>query len=225
MSLYYARRHKIIQPLTRWIPDVGSVAQARAAEYGGEVCVAALDMGIREEIHVESGHYFLSAVTAKLVEHRFQMVQGVNTGDGYDCAAGKGMDYVGFERAFGQYDLRGRSAGTVYPRLRGTAVLTPGAGYPAVLSARDIITANLKPLYAPAQIPHGDEYAARFMHEFPLPVLSVKAGHTRQVMAICEKALCYCGGSDGERRPVSQSGQGIGLEFCESDSPGLIIPA
>ncbi|HIS45647.1 MAG TPA: hypothetical protein IAB47_09815 [Candidatus Scatomorpha merdigallinarum] len=63
------------------------------------------------------------------------------------------------------------------------------------------------------------------MHEFPLPVLSVKAGHTRQVMAICEKALCYCGGSDGERRPVSQSGQGIGLEFCESDSPGLIIPA
>ena len=50
------------------------------------------------------------------------MVQGVDAGDGYDCPAGKGMDYVGLERAFGQYDLRRRSAGTVYPRLRGTAV-------------------------------------------------------------------------------------------------------
>lgn len=153
------------------------------------------------------------------------MVQGVNTGDGYDCAAGKGMDYVGFERAFGQYDLRGRLAGTVYPRLRGTAVLAPGAGHPAVLAARDIVTANLKPLYATAQIPHGDEYAARFMHELPLPVLAVKAGYARQIMSIREQTLCYCGGSDGGSRPVSQPEQSVGLEFCESDSPGLIIPA
>ena len=63
------------------------------------------------------------------------MVQGVDTGDGYDCAAGEGVDYVGLERAFGQYDLRGRLAGTVYLRLRGTAVLAPGAGNPAVLAA------------------------------------------------------------------------------------------